>query len=52
MILSDNEIDAIEDYYDNNNVGQYEIDMIKEFKDKLLRAIDKKSGASTNFLIY
>lgn len=42
MILSDNEIDAIEDYYDNNNVGQYEIDMIKEFKDKLLRAIDKK----------
>lgn len=44
MILSDNEIDAIEDYYDNNNVGQYEIDMIKEFKDKLLRAIDKKIG--------
>lgn len=43
MILSDNEIDAIEDYYDNN-VGQYEIDMIKEFKDKLLRAIDKKIG--------
>lgn len=44
MILSDNEIDAIEDYYDNNNVGQYEIDMIKEFKDKLFRAIDKKIG--------
>lgn len=44
MILSDNEIDAIKDYYDNNNVGQYEIDMIKEFKDKLLRAIDKKIG--------
>ena len=44
MILSDNEIDAIEDYYDNNNVGQYEMDMIKEFKDKLLRAIDKKIG--------
>lgn len=44
MILSDNDIDAIEDYYDNNNVGQYEIDMIKEFKDKLLRAIDKKIG--------
>lgn len=44
MILSDKEIDAIEDYYDNNNVGQYEIDMIKEFKDKLLLAIDKKIG--------
>lgn len=44
MILSDKEIDAIEDYYDNNNVGQYEIDMIKEFKDKLLRAINTKIG--------
>lgn len=44
MILSDKDIDAIEDYYDNHNVGQYEIEMIKEFKDKLLRAIDKKIG--------
>ena len=44
MILSDKEIDAIEDYYDNNNVGQYEIDMIKEFKDKLIVAINKKIG--------
>lgn len=41
-ILTDKEIDDIEDYYDNNNVGQYEIDMIKEFKESLLRAIDKK----------
>lgn len=52
MILSDNEIDAIEDYYDNNNVGEYEKQMIEEFKAKLLLAIDKKSGALTNFLIY
>lgn len=44
MILSDNEIDAIEDYYDNNNVGEYEKQMIEEFKAKLLRAIDKKIG--------
>ena len=44
MILSDKEIDAIEDYYDNNNVGQYEIDMIKEFKESLLRAINTKIG--------
>lgn len=43
-ILTDKEIDDIEDYYDNNNVGQYEIDMIKEFKESLLRAIDKKIG--------
>lgn len=44
MILSDNDIDAIEDYYDNNNVGQYEIDMIKEFREKLIVAINKKIG--------
>lgn len=42
MILSDKEIDAIEDYYDNNNVGEYEKQMIAEFKAKLLLAIDKK----------
>lgn len=44
MILSDNEIDAIEDYYDNNNVGEYEKQMIEEFKAKLLLAIDQKIG--------
>lgn len=44
MILSDNDIDAIEDYYDNNNVGEYEKQMVEEFKAKLLRAIDKKIG--------
>lgn len=44
MILSDNEIDAIEDYYDNNNVDEYEKQMIEEFKAKLLLAIDKKIG--------
>ena len=44
MILSDKEIDAIEDYYDNNNVGEYEKQMIDDFKGRLLRAIDKKIG--------
>ena len=44
MILSDKDIDAIEDYYDNNNVGEYEKQMIEEFKAKLLLAIDKKIG--------
>lgn len=44
MILSDNEIDAIEDYYDNNNVGEYEKQMIEEFKAKLLLAINTKIG--------
>ena len=42
MILSDKDIDAIEDYYDNNNVGEYEIEMIKKFKDKLIVAINEK----------
>lgn len=42
MILSDNEIDAIEDYYDNNNVGDYEKQMIDDFKKRLLAAINKK----------
>lgn len=44
MILSDKDIDAIEDYYDNNNVGDYEKQMIEKFKAKLLLAIDKKIG--------
>lgn len=44
MILSDKEIDAIEDYYDNNNVGEYEKQMIDDFKKRLLDAIDKKIG--------
>lgn len=44
MILSDNEIDAIEDYYDNNNVGEYEKQMIDDFKKRLLDAINTKIG--------
>lgn len=44
MILSDKDIDAIEDYYDNNNVGEYEKQMVEEFKAKLLLAINTKIG--------
>lgn len=44
MILSDKEIDAIEDYYDNNNVGDYEKQMIDDFKGRLLDAINTKIG--------
>lgn len=44
MILSDNDIDAIEDYYDNNNVGEYEKQMVEEFKGRLLDAINTKIG--------
>lgn len=50
MILSDNDIDAIEDYYDNNNVGEYEKQMVEEFKAKLLLAIDKKIGRINELL--
>lgn len=42
MILSDKDIDAIEDYYKDQNIGKYEEQMIEEFKAKLLLAIDKK----------
>lgn len=50
MILSDKEIDAIEDYYDNNNVGEYEKQMIDDFKGRLLAAIEKKIGKIENLL--
>lgn len=50
MILSDNDIDAIEDYYENNNVGEYEKQMVDEFKAKLLLAIEKKIGKIENLL--
>lgn len=44
MILSDNEIDAIEDWYDTDNVGDYEKQMIDDFKKRLLDAINTKIG--------
>ena len=44
MILTDKEIDAIEDYYENNNVGDYEKQMIDDFKKRLLDAINTKIG--------
>ena len=42
MILTDKEIDDIEDYYDNNNVGEYEKQMVEKFKERLLDAINTK----------
>lgn len=41
-ILTDKEIDDIEDYYDNNNVDEYEKQMITEFKKNLIVAINEK----------
>ena len=50
MILSDEQIDDIEDNYNKNNVGQYEIDMIKEFKKNLIVAINEKIGKIESLL--
>lgn len=50
MILTDKEIDDIEDNYNKNNVGQYEIDMIKEFKKNLIVAINEKIGKIESLL--
>lgn len=44
MILSDKDIDAIEDWYDTDNVGDYEKQMIDDFKKRLLDAINTKIG--------
>ena len=44
MILSDKDIDAIEDWYDTDNVGEYEKQMIDDFKKRLLDAINTKIG--------
>lgn len=44
MILSDKDIDAIEDWYDTDNVGEYEKQMIDDFKKRLLDAIYTKIG--------
>lgn len=42
LILSDKEIDAIEDYYKDQNVGEYEKQMIEKFKKNLIDAIKEK----------
>lgn len=44
MILTDKEIDDIEDWYDTDNVGDYEKQMIDDFKKRLLDAINTKIG--------
>lgn len=50
MILSDEDIDAIEDKYDKNNVGEYEKQMIDDFKKELLVAINEKIGKIESLL--
>ena len=44
LILSDDDIKKIEDNYNKNNVGEYEKQMIEEFKGRLLDAINTKIG--------
>lgn len=42
LILSDDDIKKIEDNYNKNNVGEYEKQMIDDFKKELLVAINEK----------
>ena len=42
LILSDKDIDAIEDYYKDRNIGEYEQQMIGKFKKNLIEAIKEK----------
>lgn len=44
LILSDDDIKKIEDNYNKNNVGEYEKQMIEEFKKNLIVAINEKIG--------
>lgn len=49
MILSDKDIDAIEDYYDNNNAAEYK-EMVDAFRIKLKEAINTKIGRIESLL--
>ena len=42
LILSDKDIDDIEDYYKDRNIGEYEQQMIGKFKKNLIEAIKEK----------
>lgn len=42
LILSDKELDDIEDYYEKHGVSEYEKEIIKQFRKKLLEEINNK----------
>ncbi len=50
LILSDKELEDIEDYYEKHGVSEYEKEIIKQFRKKLLAEIDIKISGARNIL--
>ena len=50
LILSDKELDDIEDYYEKHGVSEYEKEIIEKFHEKLLSEIDIKISGARNIL--
>ncbi len=50
LILSDKELDDIEDYYEKHGVSEYEKEIIEKFREKLLAEIDIKISGARNIL--
>ncbi|MGN0790884.1 MAG: hypothetical protein ACI4MW_05410 [Christensenellales bacterium] len=50
LILSDKELDDIEDYYEKHGVSEYEKEIIEKFREKLLSEIEIKISGARNIL--
>ncbi len=50
LILSDKELEDIEDYYEKHGVSEYEKEIIEKFREKLLSEIDIKISGARNIL--
>lgn len=50
LILSDKELEDIEDYYEKHGVSEYEKEIIEKFREKLLAEIDIKISGARNIL--
>lgn len=50
LILSDKELDDIEDYYEKHGVSEYEKEIIEKFREKLLAEIEIKISGARNIL--
>lgn len=50
LILSDKELDDIEDYYEKHGVSEYEKEIIEKFRERLLSEIEIKISGARNIL--
>lgn len=50
LILSDKELEDIEDYYEKHGVSEYEKEIIEKFREKLLSEIEIKISGARNIL--